>query len=158
MDFTALTPTADAFEAVRLVLALVALAVAVFNLREAWGEMDWALDDPDPTMRRLGPSRYANAMFLLVAVLFLLLAAVTSLLVPSPLHAQQEDALGVVVDGINQRVCTVAALVFLTLIGVNDAWWRHDADRRRQPRPGAGEPVPARPVPVPAGPTGAGED
>jgi hypothetical protein len=132
MNFAALSPTVDALEAARAVLVLVALAVVVFNLRAAWGEMDWALDDADPTMRRLGPSRYANAVFLLAVVLFLALGAFTSLFTPSPIQSS-EDTLAVV-DSINQRVTTITALVFVTLMGLNDAWWRYDAGRRRAGR------------------------
>lgn len=139
MNFASVSPTVDALEAVRVALVLVALAVAVLNLRAAWGEMDWALDDADPTMRRLGPSRYANAVFLVGVVLFLSLGAFTSLLTPSPIQSS-EDTLPVV-DAINQRVTTIGALVFVTLMGLNDAWWRRDAARRRAARaaaPGAG--------------------
>jgi hypothetical protein len=129
MNPSNLMETVDALEAVRLVVILAAVVLLAVNLRLGWDEADWAIDDQDPTVRRLGPSRLANAALMLLAILFLILDAFSSLSVHSPIQTRESTEL--VVDALNQRIATVGAVACLVLMGLNDAWWRRDAGRRR---------------------------
>lgn len=140
MEFGAITPTVDVFELVlALVLVLLALPTSIYNVREAWGEKEWALDDPDPAIRRLGINRFDNARLLLLAVVFVALGTLSALLVPSalqlaaPATADFQDMLNAVL----QRVVYIVVVLCLTYKCVNDAVWRRDVDRRRRQRPRA---------------------
>jgi hypothetical protein len=133
VEFGSLTSTVDIFEAVLgLLLLLLALPATIYNVREAWGEKERALDDPKPSMRRLGLNRYDNARLLLLTVVLIALGTLSALLVPSavqiadPLRVSFRDVLNAVV----QRVVFIGVVLAITYQCVNDAVWRQDVDRR----------------------------
>lgn len=135
MEFGSLTPTIDVFEvALAVLLVLLGLPAAVYNVREAWGEKEWALDDPDPSMRRLGVSRFDNARLLLLAVALITLGTVSALMVPSVLALANPSGVDFqdVLNAVLQRVVYIGVVLCLTYKCVNDAVWRRDIDRRRK--------------------------
>lgn len=136
MDFGALTPTVDVFEVLIVVALLVGVPAAFYNAREAWGEKEWAIDDPDPAMRRLGENRWDNARSLFLAMLTVAVLALSSLLVPSATQMAVPGTLDFqdMLNGVLQRVGLVFVVVFLTHKCVNDAVWRRYVDRRRRER------------------------
>lgn len=135
MEFGSITPTVDIFEALlTLLLVFVGLPAAVYNVRESWGEKEWAIDDPDPSMRRLGLNRFDNARLLLLAVVLIALGTASGLLVPSAIQLQAAAALDFqdVLNAVAQRVVYIGVVLCLTYKCVNDAIWRRDVDRRRR--------------------------
>lgn len=151
MEFGSLTPTVDIFELV-LAVVLVALAfpAALYNVREAWGEKEWAIDDPDPAMRRLGINRYDNARLLLLAVCFIALGDLSALLVPSALQLATPATVDFqdLLNAVLQRIVYIGVVLCITYKAVNDAVWRRDVDRRRKARAAAGVAAAAGAVPV----------
>jgi hypothetical protein len=138
VEFGSLTPTVDVFEAVLAVLlVLLGLPTAVYNVREAWAEKEWAIDDPDPAIRRLGLNRFDNARLLLLAMALIALGTLSALLVPSALQLAGggtpdfQDVLNAVL----QRVVYIGVVLCVAYKAINDAVWRRDVDRRRRQRP-----------------------
>lgn len=141
MEFGSLSPTVDVFELVLAVLlVLVGLPAVVYNLRESWAEKEWALDDPDPAIRRLGINRYDNARLLFLAVVLIALGTLSSLLVPSVLQLSGAPVLDIqdVLNSVLQRVVFIGVVLCITYKAVNDAVWRRDVDRRRRRGSGVG--------------------
>lgn len=139
MTFAALTPTIDLFEAILLViLVVVAIPAGTYNVRESWKEKEWAIDDPDPSMRRLGINRYDNARLLFLALLLVLLGNISALTVPSALQWDSgivDRDFSDVFNAVVQRLIYIGVTLCITYKAVNDAVWRRDTDRRRrQPR------------------------
>lgn len=141
MEFGSITPTVDVFELVLAVLlVLVGLPAVVYNVREAWAEKEWALDDPDPAIRRLGINRYDNARLLFLAVVLIALGNLSSLLVPSVLQLSSVPSVDFqdVLNAVLQRVVFIGVVLCITYKAVNDAIWRRDVDRRRRRGSGVG--------------------
>lgn len=133
LSFASVTPTIDVFEIVLALLAvLVALPMTAYNLRAGWGEMQWAIDDPDPTMRRLGAQRFFNGLLLFLIVLAITLATFSGFMVPSSI--QNMESITDVVNALVQRTVFIAVVVCIVLKSLSDAWWRQDADGRRTER------------------------
>lgn len=138
MEFGSLTTTVDVFElALAVVLVILALPASAYNVREAWGEKEWAIDDPDPAIRRLGLNRYDNARLLFLAVVLIGLGDLSSLLVPSPLQLANPATVDFqdVLNAVLQRIVYIGVVLCITYKAINDAVWRRDVDRRRKQKP-----------------------
>ena len=131
-------PTVDIFELVlALILVLFALPAGIYNVREAWNEKEWAIDDLDPAMRRLGVYRYDNARLLLLSIILIAAGNFSALLVPSVLQLAATPTVDFqdILNAVLQRIVYILVVLCLTYKAVNDAVWRWYADGRRQEPP-----------------------
>lgn len=129
MSFASVTPTIDWFEVVQFVALLAALGAVVADVRHAWGNAQWAIDDADPFMRRLGPVQFGVATLQLAIVLLLLGMVVALMQTASPLQSDAVDGLGLLVAVVQRWGGTLVAL-FLLLIALANRWVRrYAADR-----------------------------
>ena len=135
MNFATLTPTVDLFEALQFIALLVALVAVVADLRDAWGNAQWAIDDGDAFMRRLGPWQFVAAVLQLVVVAVLFLMVVGLMQIPSVLQRDETPTLDVMV-AVTQRVGGTLVAVCITLMVLGNRWvrryatyHRHDADQ-----------------------------
>lgn len=134
MNYAALSPTIDAFEAVLALLLLVAWWFAARNVREGWTEKEWALDDPSPVMRRLGAVRYDNARLLAVVVFCVTAVDLLIMLTPSAIQTQEGTTEVLVAVG-SRSALIVATLAIIHKIW-NDSWWRRYSDAHATGRGG----------------------
>ncbi len=137
-SFGGLTPTVDIFEVFIVLTLVVGVPMSIYNVREAWAEKEWAVDDPDPAIRRLGFNRWENAQNLMLAMFTIAFMTLSALLVPSAIQVANPNLVDFqdVMNAFIQRIGLVFIVLFLTRKCINDAIWRRDVDRRR--RAGAG--------------------
>ena len=129
MVIASLTSKIDWFEVVQLLALLVALVAILLDVRHAWGNANWAIDDADPFMRRLGPVQFGVATMQLAVALVLLLMVVALMQVPSALQQEGASSLDVLVAVVQRWGGTLVAL-FLLLIVLANRWVRRYAANR----------------------------
>jgi hypothetical protein len=133
-SFGGLTPTIDIFEVFIVIALAVGIPMSIYNVREAWAEKEWAVDDPDPAIRRLGFNRWENAQNLMMAMFVITFMTISSLMVPSAIQSANPNVVDFqdVMNAFIQRIGVVMVVLFLTRKCINDAIWRRDVDRRRK--------------------------